>query len=61
MTIDEIYNNQEIKVRSYNVCIHNGLNTITELIEYYLKHHNFYKLRNCGQWTNEELIKICNK
>lgn len=61
MTIDEIYNNQEIKVRSYNVCIRNGLNTITELIEYYLKHHNFYKLRNCGQWTNEELIKICNK
>ena len=61
MTIDEIYNNQEIKVRSYNVCIHNGLNTITELIEYYLKHHNFYELRNCGQWTNEELIRICNK
>lgn len=61
MTIDEIYNNQEIKVRSYNVCIRNGLNTITELIEYYLKHHNFYELRNCGQWTNEELIRICNK
>ena len=61
MTIDEIYNNQEIKVRSYNICIHNGLNTITELIEYYLKHHNFYELRNCGQWTNEELIRICNK
>ena len=61
MTIKEVYNNHDMSVRSYNVCICNGLNTITELIEYYSKHHNFYELRNCGQLTNEELIRICNE
>ncbi|CEN35303.1 helicase associated domain-containing protein [Capnocytophaga cynodegmi] len=61
MTIDEIYNNQEISVRSYNVCMYSGLNTVTELIEYYLRYNNFCKLRNCGQKSNEELVSICNK
>lgn len=61
MTIDEIYKNEEISVRSYNVCRYNGLDTIGKLKEYYLKNHSFDNLRNCGRKSNEELIKICEK
>ena len=61
MTIDEIYKNEEISVRSYNVCRYNGLDSIDKLIEYYLKNSSFEKLRNCGRRSNEELIEICKK
>src|SRR5690606_24347998 len=61
MTIDEIYKNEELSVRSYNVCRYNGLDSIDKLKEYYLTNHSFEKLRNCGRRSNEELIEICNK
>lgn len=61
MTIDEIYKNEEISVRSYNVCRYNGLDSIDKLIEYYLKNSSFENLRNCGRRSNEELIEICKK
>lgn len=61
MTIYEIYKNEEISVRSYNVCRYNGLDTIDKLKEYYLKNHSFENLRNCGRKSNEELIKICER
>lgn len=61
MTIDEIYKNDKISVRSYNVCRYNGLDTIDKLKEYYLKNHSFKKLRNCGRKSNEELIEVCKK
>src|SRR5690554_6457244 len=61
MTLEEIYKNEEISVRSYNVCRYNGLDTIGKLKEYYLKNHSFDNLRNCGRKSNEELIKICEK
>ncbi|MCW0522946.1 hypothetical protein OKE68_01245 [Riemerella anatipestifer] len=61
MTIDEIYKNEEISVRSYNLCRYNGLDSIDKLIEYYLKNSSFENLRNCGRRSNEELIEICKK
>src|SRR5690554_6534112 len=61
MTIDEIYKNEEISVRSYNVCRYNGLNSIDKLKEYYLTNSSFEKLRNCGRKSNEELIEVCKK
>lgn len=61
MTIDEIYKNKEISVRSYNVCRYNGLDSIDKLKEYYLTNSSFEKLRNCGRRSNEELIKVCKK
>lgn len=61
MTIDEIYKNEEISVRSYNVCRYNGLDSIDKLIEYYLTNSSFEKLRNCGRRSNEELIEVCKK
>ncbi len=61
MTIDEIYDFDEISVRSYNLCRYNNLNSLQNLIDYYCKHGNFNKLRNCGKKSNEELIEICKK
>lgn len=61
MTIDEIYKNKEISVRSYHVCKYNELNSISDLKKYYYENKSFEKLRNCGGKSNEELIEICNK
>lgn len=61
MTIDEIFDNEEISVRSYNVCSYNGLDSIDKLKEYYLKNSSFENLRNCGRRSSEELIEVCKK
>ncbi len=61
MTIDEIFMNKEISVRSYNVCRYYGLDSINKLKEYYLRNNSFEKLRNCGRRCNEELTEICKK
>ena len=60
MTIDKIYKNREISVRSYHVCKYNELNSIHDLKMYYYENKSFEKLRNCGKKSNEELIEICN-
>lgn len=61
MTIEEIYRNEDVSIRSYRVCKYNNLNSVKDLKEYYFKHKSFDKLRNCGRKSNEELIEICNK
>lgn len=60
MTIDEIYKNHGISVRSYNVCKYNKLYTIFDLKDFYKKRGTFRYLRNCGFASNIELISICN-
>ncbi len=60
-TLYEIFDNEEISVRSYNVCRYNGLDSIDKLKEYYLKNSSFENLRNCGRKSNEELIEVCKK
>ena len=59
MTIDEIYNDELISVRSYNLCKSNDLNNILDLKEYYYKYKSFQRLRNCGKKSNDELINLC--
>ncbi|AQX08396.1 hypothetical protein [Elizabethkingia ursingii] len=61
MTIDEIYKNTDISVRSYNLCRYNNLNSLEKLLKYYNKHKSFKNLRNCGRKSNEELIEVCEK
>jgi hypothetical protein len=61
MTIDEIYKNEPISVRSYNVCKYNGLDTLKDIVQFYLKNRSFNKLRNCGKRSNEELTELYNK
>lgn len=58
MTIDEIYKNENISVRSYNVCKYNGLETLKEIIKFYRENKSFDKLRNCGKKSNEELTEL---
>jgi len=61
MTIDEIYEKEDISIRSYNICKYNGLNSIEKLMQYYLTRGSFDKLRNCGRKSSEELIVVCKK
>ena len=61
MTIDEIYKNNEISVRSYNICKYNSLESLDKLIDYYFRNHSFETLRNCGRRSNRELIDLCRK
>ena len=61
MTIEEIYNENDISIRAYNICKYNGLDTIDKLLGYYLINYSFKNLRNCGARSNEELIGICEK
>lgn len=58
MTIEEVYKNKEISVRSYNVCRRNGIDSIVKLQQYYTIYQTFEKLHNCGRRSNEELIEI---
>lgn len=61
MTIDEIYRNTDISIRSYNLCKYNNLISLEKLLDYYNIHKSFEQLRNCGKKSNEELIEICEK
>jgi len=61
MTIDELYKNGEISVRSYNVCRFNQLYYVSDLINYYYNNKTFLTLRNCGSKSNVELIQLCDK
>lgn len=61
MTIDEIYRNENLSVRSYHACKYNGLETIGDIIKFYRENSSFDKLRNCGKKSNEELIELYNK
>lgn len=61
MTIDEIYKNTDISVRSYNLCMYNNINSLDALLEYYNNNKSFEKLRNCGRKSNIQLIEVCEK
>lgn len=50
-----------MSARSHHVCIDNEIETIIDLKIYFLKHKTFTKLRNCGEKSNLELIRLCNK
>ena len=59
MTIESIFLNGELSMRSYNSCRSSEIDTVKELIEYYEKYDSFLRLRMCGEKSNLELIKIC--
>jgi len=61
MTIDEVYKNGHLSVRSYNVCIYNNIKTDFDLIKYFSNHKTFKQLRNCGEKSNTELIQLSSK
>ena len=61
ISIDEIYNSEDISPRSFNVCNNNGLNDLSSILKYYKQNKTFNKLRNCGAKSNKELIDLCLK
>lgn len=61
MTIDRIYSDGNLSVRSYHACKYNEIESILDLKSYYLKHRTFKKLRNCGEKSSIELIRLCNQ
>ena len=59
MQLEELLKTFELSQRSFNLCTYNNINSVKELIEYFLLHKTFKKLRNCGNKSNNELIEIC--
>ena len=52
---------QVLSVRAYNVCIDNGLTSLSKLKRYFEGNGDFLKLPASGQKTNKELIKLINQ
>lgn len=61
MTIEEIYRNEPLSMRSYHVCKNNGLETLEHIIEFYREKRSFDKLRNCGRKSDKELTGLVIK
>jgi hypothetical protein len=61
MTIDEIYNCEDLSTRSINLCKENYLRDLTSILLYYRNNKSFLKLKNCGKNSNDELVLICLK
>ena len=57
----QLVTEEELSVRVQNVCESNRLNNLNLILEYYNKHGDFKKLRNCGSNSNSELIELCKK
>jgi len=61
ITFYELEKNENLSVRSQNVCRDNGMTDLPSIISYYWANKNFLKLKNCGQKSNLELIELCKK
>jgi hypothetical protein len=61
MTLDEIYKNENLSVRSYHACKYGGLETLSDIIKFYRESGSFDKLRNCGKKSDEELTGLYRK
>lgn len=60
MKIEELYQNEKISARALTICKNNSIESLNELIEYFIKNKSFLRFRNCGKKSNNELIEICN-
>lgn len=57
-TIKELYDDFDLSIRAYNVCIRANIITIDDLREHYNKYANFLNIQNCGLKTNKELEQL---
>jgi hypothetical protein len=60
-TIQILKDIENLSERSFNVCYYSGLNTISDIVQFYKENGTFIKLRNCGQKSNQELLNIAEK
>jgi len=61
MTLDEINYIENFSVRSYNICLDNGLTDLSTILNYYNKNKTFKNLKNCGTRSDRELTSLCLK
>ncbi len=61
MNLADLFEHENISVRSRNVCEDNGIIDLTTLIDYFNENGSFLNLRNCGAKSNLELISFCQK
>ena len=58
MKIEQLQIQNMISCRTYNICKRNSLDSVHDIIKYYLDKKTFIKLRNCGRKSNEELLEV---
>lgn len=61
MTLEELYDNEVITTRTYNVCMSEGFVNSEDIIQYLNKHGSFHKLRRCGEKSYRELNEVCSR
>lgn len=61
LKLDDLRIIESLSVRTYNICSDNGLESLQDIVAFYLKNHTFKKLRNCGTKSDAELKLICDK
>lgn len=59
ITIEQLYELQEISTRAYNICVNGGFISTKDLRAFYAEYKTFSVLRNCGRRSDEELIEVC--
>jgi hypothetical protein len=58
LTIHDVFNQNKISTRTYNICKYNGILNIDDLIQYYEKYRTFRNIRTCGKGSEIELEKL---
>ena len=59
MTIEEIYNSEDISVRSMNVCNYNGLTDLSAIVKYYQENKKLHilKPKTFDNYNKEQKLK----
>lgn len=61
LSLKEIFEREWMTVRAFNVCVNNGIESLSQLLKVYQHPDSFVQFRNCGTKTEKELIEICEK
>lgn len=61
ISLKELFEIEKLSVRSQNICEWNNLNDLVSILHYYWENNDFFKLQNCDQKSNTELICLCKK
>ena len=59
ITLDNLESTRWFSVRAINICRHNNLNGLGDIITFYRRNGSFKNLERCGYKTQKELTKIC--
>jgi hypothetical protein len=61
MNINDLRKQDKLSNGSYLICKRAGIETVEELVLYLNTNGDFLKIKNCGEKSDYELIKICIK